>query len=351
MSEKRARSSRQKAAEREIDRVRADLGPFVAAAETTRMAMVFTDAQTSGDPIIFVNDSFLTLTGYAREEVLGQGLNFLMAKVAVLEELAKFETALAGSYDTISELHCRRKDGAEFWAAAFISPVLDRDGATVQHFASFVDLTAHIAAQDRSKMLIDELNHRVKNTLATVQSIVWQASWVTSTPMEMRQAIESRLFALSRSQDLLTREHWEAAGLLDIVNAALQPFSMVGGRADRLVISGENVRLAPKAALSLGIAFHELATNAIKYGAFSNDTGSVEISWEVSSGPDIRRIHLRWREAHGPPVSPPSRRGLGSRVLEQGLAHDLDAKVTLDYAPAGLVCTMDIPLPGSVSTR
>ena len=120
-------------------------------------------------------------------------------------------------------------------------------------------------------MLIDELNHRVKNTLATVQSIVWQASRANSDPQVIREAVESRLFALSRSHNLLTRENWHSAGLLDVLHDALEPFGVTDGRAERLVIAGENIRLSTRAALALGIAFNELATNAVKYGAFSND--------------------------------------------------------------------------------
>ena len=135
-------------------------------------------------------------------------------------------------------------------------------------------------------MLIDELNHRVKNTLSTVQSIVWQALRTASDPKVIRESIESRLFALSRSHDLLTRENWESAGLLDIVHDALEPFGVADGRADRIVITGENIRFPPKAALALGIAFNELATNAVKYGALSNATGSILIEWTIETAPE-----------------------------------------------------------------
>ena len=119
-------------------------------------------------------------------------------------------------------------------------------------------------------MLIDELNHRVKNTLATVQSIVIQAVRNSSDPKIVRESIETRIAALSRSHDLLGREKWEGAGLRDLVRETLAPFSVTEGRAERFTIEGEKIRLSPKAALALGIAFNELATNAVKYGAFSN---------------------------------------------------------------------------------
>lgn len=137
------------------------------------MAMVFTDAKTPGNPIIFANEAFLSLTGYNHEEVLGQGFNFLMARGTDQDSLARIEAALTGNSVGGSEISYRRKDGSLFWSAVLISPVRDQSGDIVQHFASFVDLTDHKQEQAQSRMLIDELNHRVKNTLATVQSIVW----------------------------------------------------------------------------------------------------------------------------------------------------------------------------------
>ena len=161
----------------------------------------------------------------------------------------------------------------------------------------------------------------------------------------MREAIETRLAALSRSHDLLTSEHWKSAGLLDLINDALEPFVVADGRSERIVITGKNVRFPPQAALALGIAFNELATNAVKYVAFSNRNGSILVDWKLEPRREGDLIHLSWREADGPLVSPPSRKGFGTRVIERGLAHELEGTVHLDYAPSGLVCTMSIPAP------
>ncbi len=189
MPEIKNKSEAQKVAEGEVESFRENLGPFVIAAETTRMAMVFTDAKASDNPIIFANDSYLSLTGYDREEVLGQSFNFLMAHGADAEALAQIEAQFQGNSDAHPEILHRRKDGSEFWAAISISPVRDESGDIVQYFASFFDLTKHKEDQARSKMLVDELNHRVKNTLATVQSIVWQALRMASDP-NLRESIE-----------------------------------------------------------------------------------------------------------------------------------------------------------------
>src|SRR6202166_4316107 len=312
------KSEEQKFAEAEVEAFREDLAPFVVAGKTTRMAMVFTYAREVDNPIIFANDSFLSLTGYGREEVLGQSFNFIMAHAADAEALAKIEAEFEGKSDCGTEIRYHRKDGSEFWAALFISPVRDESADIVQYFASFVDLTKHKEEEAHSRMLIDELNHRVKNTLSTVQSIVWQALRATSDPKTIRNAIESRLIALSRSHDLLTRENWKSAGLFDVINDALEPFGVTDGRAERIVIVGENIRFSPKAALVLGIAFNELATNAVKYGALSNGTGSVRIKWTMEPVAEGSQLLLRWHEKDGPPVTPPSHRGFGSRGIGGG---------------------------------
>jgi PAS domain S-box-containing protein len=348
MSEIKSKSEDQKAAEAEVESFRKERGPFVVAADTTRMAMVFTDAQQPDNPIIFANDAFLSLTGYDRKEVLGQSFNFLMARGADPKALAIVESAFAGSTDASSEISYRRKDGSVFCAAIFLNPVRDKSGSIVEHFASFVDITKQKEEHAHSATMIDELNHRVKNTLSTVQSIVWQALRKNAVPEAVRESIESRLFALSRSHDLLTRENWEGAGLRDLVNEALAPFGVANRRAERIVITGDNVRLSPKATLALGIALHELATNAVKYGAFSNDAGSILIEWMIEPKTEGNRLNLHWQEKDGPPVAPPTRKGFGSRVIERGLPHELEGTVNLDYRVDGVNCTINIPVPEGV---
>ncbi|MDP9423357.1 MAG: PAS domain S-box protein [Pseudomonadota bacterium] len=341
------KSDLQRAAEGEVESFRREGGPFVVAAEDTRMPMVFMDAKVPGNPIIFANDSFLKLTGYGRDEVLGHSFNFLMAQGADSKALAAVEAAFNVNDDHSSEVRYCRKDGSEFWAALFISPVCGPTGGVIQYFASFIDLTQHKEEQAQSRMLIDELNHRVKNTLSTVQAIVAQALRNATDPKAIRESIESRLFALSRSHDLLTRENWESADLRDVVKEAMEPFGVANGRSERFSVTGPNVRLPPTAVLALGIAFHELATNAVKYGAFSNDRGSVRIGWQFQPAPEGDRLVLSWSEENGPPVTPPSQKGFGSRVIERGLALELGGTTLLDFRPEGVVCTIDIPAPAA----
>jgi PAS domain S-box-containing protein len=341
------KTQEQQSAEADVDRFRQELGPFVVAAESTRMAMVFTDAKSGEHAIIFANDSFLALTGYARDEVLGRrftsfiehGTDSLAAKRTAAEFSANASAA--------SEICCTRKNVEPFWAAVFVTPVVDEAGDVVQHFASLIDLSEHKEEEAASRRLIDELNHRVKNTLATVRAIVSQGLRSSDDLNTVRDSIDARLFALSRSHDLLTRENWNGAVLHDVVNEALTPFGLNGSEGARFRITGGDVRLKPNQALTLGIALHELATNAGKYGALSGETGSVQISWEITTSPNGERLHLTWRETGGPLVVPPTRKGFGTRVIERGLPHELHAEARLEYKSDGLVCTIDMPAPRS----
>lgn len=343
MSDIAPKDREQRIAEAEVEEFKEDLGPFVVAAETTRMAMVFTDAKDADNKIIFANDSFLQLTGYARDELLAKPFNFLLASPGDAEMLNEIESCFEPGADDEPEIHCHRKDGSEFWASLFVNPVKDDDDVVVQHFISLFDTTRYKAAQQNAAMLIDELNHRVKNTLATVQSIVTQATRGSPDPAVVCDLIETRIAALSRSHDLLGREKWEGACLSDLVSKAMAPFSVNGDLAERFTIEGDDVRLSPKATLALGIAINELATNAVKYGAFSNDDGTIAISWTLEQESHGRWLCLNWCERGGPTVTPPTRKGFGSRVIEQGLAHELQGKVDLTYRPEGVVCVIKVP--------
>jgi PAS domain S-box-containing protein len=233
-------------------------------------------------------------------------------------------------------------DGSVRWLLLRAEIKLDADDKPASIVGVLLDITDRKRAEERKNLLINELNHRVRNTLATVQSIVSQALRTASSPQEARAAVESRLLALSRVHDVLTRESWEGAGLREIMVQAIAPFSATGER--RIHIDGPDVWLQPRTALSLAMALQELLTNAIKYGALSNETGEVRITWTVSPTTSGRHLQLRWEEQGGPAVEAPSRRGLGSVLIERGLAQSLNGKVRVDFALGGVVCTLDAPL-------
>jgi two-component sensor histidine kinase len=195
--------------------------------------------------------------------------------------------------------------------------------------------------QDQShlRLLINELNHRVKNTLATVQSIVSQTLRGAGAPIGVRDTLTARIVALSKAHDVLTNEQWSGADLDEIVAQALQPFRLGLGET-RILTKGPKVRLEPKTAIAIALALHELATNAVKYGALSTSDGRIDFHWSLSKGRGPRELTATWREIDGPRVSPPTRAGFGTRLIERGLAADLNGEVRIDYPVDGVVCTI-----------
>ncbi|TNC11459.1 HAMP domain-containing protein [Methylobacterium terricola] len=198
------------------------------------------------------------------------------------------------------------------------------------------------AADARQELLIHELNHRVKNTLATVQSMARQTARSAASLDDFTGSFEARLLAMSQTHNVLTANHWEGAGLRGILSAELEPYA--GGRDDRIRLEGPPVSLTPAVALPLGMAIHELATNAAKYGALSAEAGQVAVEWQV--GPDT--LSLRWRESGGPPVAPPARTGFGTRLIRTSLERELAGEVRLDFAAGGLACLISVPLAARV---
>lgn len=205
----------------------------------------------------------------------------------------------------------------------------------------FADITERELAVQHRELLIHELNHRVKNTLATVQALAEQTFHGAGT-QHARETFEARLLALSAAHDVLTRERWQGADMDEIARHAMAAWTDDGVGA-RVRIQGPDLRLCPEAALALAMALHELATNASKYGALSNPTGEVSIQWQISNGSPAR-LQLHWHESGGPPVHPPSGRGFGSRLIEHALARDLGGTVDLSFDEDGVRCAIDAPL-------
>ncbi|MBE7198150.1 MAG: HAMP domain-containing protein [Parafilimonas terrae] len=194
------------------------------------------------------------------------------------------------------------------------------------------------ALRTQQTTLLHELNHRVKNTLATVQSLVRQSRGGEGQAARL----EARILALSKTHDLLTRDEWTGAPLSEVVENELGPYR---DGADHFDIGGPPLSLPPRHVLAIGMAIHELTTNAAKYGALSVPTGRIAVAWRIVPGEGDARIEIAWRESRGPPVTPPTRRGFGTRLITGGIMRELDGSAQLDFQPSGLVCTLSLPLP------
>jgi PAS domain S-box-containing protein len=460
--------------------------PFVGAVRATRMPVLITDPNQSDNPIVFVNDAFLKLTGYERDEILGRNCRFLQGSETDRSQIAKIREAIAQHAPIEVELQNHKKNGEIFFNRLLISPVFDEDGGLTYFFASQFDVTLErekmvrlqrdrdaleaeverrsqdlayaeesmkfmlkagrlgtwaldltdqclttselcrinfgrkpdepfdyaalkgsIIPEDRDRvqlavnasieshadydieyrirtpegevrwlqirgqtfyradgspikmagvsiditerkrseehraLLAEELNHRVKNLMATIQSIAHQTLRSADTLEDATKNFDSRLRSLASAHDVLTSQNWEGATLADIVASAVGPFRIEA--QEHFKFGGPFVKLTPTIALATTMALHEMATNAVKYGALSNDQGHIELNWKFPNQAQ-ERIWMRWQESGGPLVSPPSRTGFGTRMLERVLAAELNGTVKLDYQPQGVVLTIEAPL-------
>ena len=290
--------------------------------------------------IEFVNQAFVEITGLLADALLGD----VWIQLIHADDLTQVAKARMAARETLSpysfEARFRRADGEYRWMFVSTKPRFDQSGDFLGYVGLAIDLTDLRAAEIRQRLLINELNHRVKNTLASVQSIARQTLREDESAGAARERLLDRIMAMSVAHDILTRESWEGASVHDIVSGAIQPF--VSPDASRIHISGPAARVGPSAALALALALHELSTNAVKYGALSNGEGRVDIAWVIGEGE--RSVRLTWKERGGPPVLPPTRKGFGSRLLDGGLTADLGGRPALIFAPGGVEAIVPIAL-------
>jgi|GEM_PF-3180975 len=306
-------------------------------------AMIIVDRR---ERIVLVNAEAERLFGHPRTMLLGQPLDRLMPE--------RFHAVHAGRVTDFrgergprrmgdgADLFGLRHDGVEFPIETNVS-VLRGDGDDL--VCSVVrDLTSRRESQERQTLLIRELNHRVKNTLASVQSIAHHTFKSTGDPLAFSEALEARLIALSQSHDVLTRNDWAGATVRDIVAEQLSPYDH--GPEPPFTLVGPTVVLGPNRAVTLGMALGELATNAAKFGALAAN-GTVDVSWERRREGAETWLRLRWTEHTGAPVAAPTRRGFGTRLIERSLAAGLRGAAHLEFGAEGVTCVFDFPLlPG-----
>jgi PAS domain S-box-containing protein len=464
--------------DKEIRALTAGADPFAAAMRSTRMPMVITDPSQSDNPIVFVNDAFLRLTGYSREETLGRNCRFLQGPGTNLEDVTKVRNAISEQQPIEIDLLNYRKDGTPFWNRLLVSPVfnegqlsyyfasqldvtqertagtspryLDIDTAVQQRIADLtaaeerllftlkagrlgtwtlslpegrlvasqickanfgipeadtftyenlraaihpddvdrwqetvaaaiagdgelhveyraywpdgslhwieiraqtiydgdgqptmmsgvsIDMTERRKAEEFRTLITQEMAHRIKNILATAQSVVTQSLRTDAPIDEISGNVHERINALARSQSILTGENFEIVDLHKAVERALTPFN----DGVRFAIDGPQVTLSSAVSGALMMALHELATNAVKYGALSTETGRVSIKWTVEGG----RFQFVWRETNGPRVAAPKRRGFGTRMIERALSAPVQGDAKIEYHPEGVLFTLESTL-------
>lgn len=312
----------------------AHLQKLMQAIEQTTVGVVICDRR---GVIEFANPALCAMTGFGVDELVGRTPRLYRSPETSPETYRAMWQALEAGLPWRGELKNRRKDGSHYWSRLLITPVREDSGA-VSHFVGInEDITERVRAEERQKQLVDELNHRVKNTLAVVQALAGHTLRSADNPAEFCVRFESRLQTLSRTHDVLNESAWGGAQLREVLQQVLMPYDEAAG--GRLTMSGADFLISPNSAVTLGLAFHELATNAARYGALAEPGGRIHIAWSLSPA----LFHLDWLETGGPPAVAPSRRGFGLVLLERGVPHQLGGKVRLDFGPGGLSCRMDLP--------
>ena len=388
-------------AECAIEDLRQRGGVFVNAVRATRMPMVLTDPNLPGNPIIFANEAFLKLSGYSMDEVLGQQPHFMDGPITDPKDAARFEEALRADQDDIIQTVQYRKNGSRFVATVLLSAYNDENGRTLNHFMSWLDATRRVEAEDEveelkgaqaarreseekyrtlfesmdegylnephrmigvinditerkegeaalqaserhAQTLLAELQHRVRNTLAVVRSIARRTADRSRDLGEMVAHFEGRLNAFSRVQSAVTRS---AEGVVDLELIVEDELLAVAAReGSQLKIEGPAVSLQPHSAETISLAIHELATNAVKYGALAAPNGRISVTWDRVRRDGHEQLELEWVESGL--ETPPSadHEGFGHEMIRRTLPYELDAETTLDFTPDGLRITLRMPV-------
>lgn len=290
------------------------------------------------------NEGAKRIMQWSEAEILGHHVSIFFTQEENAAGIAEAEmaTALANGHAEDERWH-RRKDGDEFWANGAMMPLRTESGGHLGYIKILRDRTDALHLDEHRQLMVEELNHRVKNTLAVVQGIVSQTLRTTLSPDAARRAVMERLTILSRAQDILTRSSWTGAPLREVVETATAPLTPADGR---VLVSGPDVDLGARSVLSLTMALHELGTNATKYGALSNDKGRVEVTWTVKN----EVLELTWTERDGPAVETPTRQGFGSRLIAGGLARGLGGQTRFSFAPEGVSWSVQAPLAALAAT-
>jgi two-component system CheB/CheR fusion protein len=317
-----------------------DRAQLAAIVDSSRDAVI---GYTLDDEISSWNLSAERILGYSASQALGSPLSMLLPEDATKETKAIFARESENDRPNEFETVWKTKNGESIPVAVSNSPVRNAQGRRIAGALMARDISDRKGNEKRTQMMLGELNHRVKNTLAGIQAIALQSLAASPNLEDFRTSFLARLKSLSETHNLLSVEAWHGVKLLAVVRSELAPYQGVPGPI-RVYIQGEDVTLSPKIALALSMALHELTTNAMKYGALSVPDGRIEIHWETRTAANLSRLHVQWQELRGPKVDAPTSRGFGTRLITDGLAFELDGEVALEFASTGVKCTIDLPL-------
>ncbi len=322
-------------------------------AECRRMTEMFEQAPgfvavLEGDDHRFrmTNEAYLDLVG--RRDIMGLRVRDALPEVVdqgfldLLDRVRSSGEPYVGRREMVLLDKEADAEPARLYLNFIFQPIFADDDSVTGIMIQGYDITEEVEYEQRQRLLINELNHRVKNTLAIVQGLASQSFSTVEGTRGAQAIFNARLQALAAAHNLLTQTSWGSARLADIVASSAE--ATAGDKIDRFDMEGPTLTLPPQVSVSLAMIIHELCTNAIKYGALSNETGRIAIEWSIIDGKGDRKLTLQWRETGGPPVEEPKRSGFGTRLIARGLSSE-DGSVDMDFRPEGLVCTIETVLP------
>ncbi|MBP2426588.1 two-component sensor histidine kinase [Bradyrhizobium japonicum] len=323
----------------ELTQATSDLKNFL---ESTRIATVFLD----NDLKVMNFTPAITHLLHLVETDVGRPIAHIKARIPIEElydDVRRVQRTLASA-----ERELTAPDSGTRYIVRIL-PYRSIDNFIAGVVISFIDVTAITRAEERQRLLLAELQHRVRNTLGVVRSIARRSAETSANVEDYASHLDGRLNAFARTQSLVTRDPEGGVDLEYLVVEELLAYNAREG--EQLRVSGPGIRLQPKAAETFALAIHELATNALKYGALSQRAGRIDVTWRIDDAAEPRQLVFNWRERSGPEVTPPRRRGFGSDLLERTLAFEFKGKGTLEFNPSGLHCTIAIPMsPQAIHT-
>ena len=304
--------------------------------ERTRMPMVVTDPRQPDNPIVLANDAFLQLTGYGADQVVGRNCRFLQGQGSSPAAIAALRAAVREEREGYVEILNYRKDGTPFWVLVHLSPVHDDKGRLLYFFGSHIDLTMQrqmetIEASEH--LLRAEVNHRTRNVLAVVLSIVKMSR--ADDAHQYAAAVQNRVLALAQAHTLLSEGRWTAVQLEELIRRQLAPFGLA-----KVELSGPELLVPPGAVQPLALIFHELAVNAATHGALSQAAGKVKIDWAAQGEGGVALI---WEEAGGNAPAVPRRPGFGTTIVKGMIKHELKGTLESSWRTDGVKLAMHIP--------
>ena len=306
------------------------------------------EAVIATDPsgvVLYWNHFAEGLYGWTAEEAVGRNILELTPAEEDLRDAEAVLARLRRGEPWSGEITLRRRDGSSFPGHVSDAPVYDDTGRLIAIVGISYNISERKEAEEKQALLVRELHHRVKNTLTTVQAIMGSTARASNTTEEFQQAFTARIASLARTHSLLTDTKWQSVPFQDLLQAELEPYD--DGSAKRITLAGPAIELPSELAVPIGMAVHELTTNAAKHGSLGELGGRVEVHWSLVDG-DPRQLCWEWNEHDGPPVELPTREGFGSRLLKRVLTVQTGADVKIDYDPDGLRVTVAIPLQTAI---